>query len=216
MKNSNKEIWDKLFRKELKLQPTQDYIDKIIEVFKKFNVKRILDLACGSGRYLFYLLEKGFNMYGIDISEEAIKIAYSLLKNKNLNAEFNIGSMFELLPYNNNFFDGLICIRSFNHGTIEDIRYGIKEIERVLKPRGLIFMTVRKKVSKKKRLPFKQIAPRTCVPLEGDEKGIIHYLFNKKILKKEFKNFKICSLKIIYGPHSWEVYYNLLGRLKKF
>ncbi|GAH89086.1 unnamed protein product, partial [marine sediment metagenome] len=33
---------------------------------------------------------------------------------------------------------------------------------------------------KKKRLPFKQIAPRTYIPLEGDEKGIAHYLFNKK------------------------------------
>ena len=36
-----------------------------------------------------------------------------------------------------------------NHRKIRDIRKVIKEIERVLKPGGLIFITVRKQLSKK-------------------------------------------------------------------
>jgi hypothetical protein len=33
-------------------------------------------------------------------------------------------------------------------------------------------------------LKVKMIAPRTYQPLEGKEKGVTHYLFNKSILKK--------------------------------
>ena len=213
LKKSEKEIWDELYKKESNVPPIQDFIYELIKIFKKCNIQTVLDLACGSGRYLIHLLENGFNMYGLDIAQEAIKIANNLLEEKDLNAELAIGSMFESLPYNNNFFDAVICISSLNHGTIEEIREGIKEIERILKPGGLISITVRKKVSKKKRLPFKQIAPRTYIPLEGDEKGIAHYLFNKKILRKELKHFQICFLKTIYGPKSWEAYYYMLGKL---
>ncbi|MCD6514172.1 MAG: hypothetical protein ABGF52_09480 [Candidatus Asgardarchaeum sp.] len=35
------------------------------------------------------------------------------------------------------------------------------------------------------------MAPRTYVILGGPEKGFPHYEFNKKILLKEFKRFKI-------------------------
>lgn len=34
------------------------------------------------------------------------------------------------------------------------------------------------------------IAPRTYVILAGNEMGIPHYIFNRKIIKKEFKGFK--------------------------
>jgi len=214
LKKSEKEIWDELYREETNLHPIQDFISELIEIFRKSNVQTVLDLACGSGKYLLHLLENGFNMFGLDISKEAIKITENLLKDKALNAELAIGSMFERLPYNNDFFDAVICIRALNHGTIEQIQQCIKEIERVLKSVGLIFITVRKKVSRRKRLPFKQISPRTYIPLEGAEKGIVHYLFNKKILRKEFKHFQIIDLNAIHGPRSWESYFHLFGKLK--
>jgi Xaa-Pro aminopeptidase len=46
--------------------------------------------------------------------------------------------------------------------------------------------------------------------LGGSEKGIPHYRFNKKILLKEFKDFKILDFWI-----DSENYYCLLGQLKK-
>ena len=57
---------------------------------------------------------------------------------------------------------------------------------------------------------IKFIAPRTFIPLSHDEKGLIHYWFNKKLLRKEFKNFKICDIWVEKkGGH-----YCLLGELK--
>jgi len=49
-----------------------------------------------------------------------------------------VGSMYGKLPYKDNSFDGVICIRELHHSTINHIRMAIKEIERVLKPKGII------------------------------------------------------------------------------
>ena len=211
----NREQWNKKYQKETKLPPIDDEMKEIMMLFRKKKVKKILDLACGSGRHVIYLTENSFDVHGIDISDKGIEIAKSLLKKRNLSVHLQVGSMFNNLPYENNYFDAIICIRALNHGTIEEIRNGIKEIERVLKSHGILYLTVRKRISKTKRLPFNEIAPRTYIPLEGDEKGITHYLFNTKILRKEFNNFVIKKLWIKYGPKNWEAYYHLLGELKE-
>jgi len=96
-----------------------------------------------------------------------------------------------------------------HHAKIEDIREAIREIQRVLKPRGLIFITVRKRILKKRRLKFKTLDSRTYIPVEGDEKGLIHYLFNKRLFRKEFRNFEIHDIWV-----DQENYYCLLGELK--
>jgi len=49
---------------------------------------------------------------------------------------------------------------------------------------SIVYLTVPKKKSKNKRLPFKEIEEITYIPLEGKEKGVIHYLFNKKLIRK--------------------------------
>lgn len=42
---------------------------------KKFNVKTVLELACGSGLYLFPLKKDGFNIEGLDISKKMLNTA---------------------------------------------------------------------------------------------------------------------------------------------
>lgn len=206
-KRNDEKIWNKIYQEGSMNYVFKEDISHILDIFKDNNIKRILDLGCGSGRYIELLSKTGFNVYGIDLSGEAIRIANHMLKNKNLNAELTVGSIHKRLPYNNNFFDGAISIRSFHHGTLNEIRFGITELERILKSRGLIYITLRKKVSKVKSLPHRYIAPRTYTPLEGNEKDIIHYFFNKRLIRKEFHSFKLIELK------KTKDYYYLLGEL---
>lgn len=206
--------WDKIFKRSGKVfTKVQEDIPSVVKLFKKHNVKRVLDLGCGSGRHLVYLAKRGFDVYGIDIAKHGIKIAANCLKKENLKAHLKVGDIYKKLPYKSNFFDAIISTATLHHNKIENIRKLIKEMERILKPKGLIFITVAKKRSKKeipkeKLWKIKMIAPRTFIPLTHDEKGLIHYWFNKKILKKEFKNFKIYDIWVAKNN------YCLLGELK--
>ena len=61
------------------------------------------------------------------------------------------------------------------------------------------------------RLKFKSIDSRTYVPVEGLEKGVVHYLFNKELVEREFRRFKRLGFWVERGPRKWECYYCLLG-----
>jgi len=217
--------WDKIFKKYGKFftKPQED-IPKIVKLFKERGVKRVLDLGCGSGRHMVYLVKHDFEVYGIDISPQGIKIAREWLKKEKLKANLKVGDVYKKLPYQNDFFDAIISTQALHHNKIENIRKLIKEIERILKPGGLIFVTVRRALRvkgwkknkivihrwkwKKKKVKYKVIGLRIYVPVEGGEKGLIHFCFNKKLIRKEFKNFKIPDIWIKYG------HYCFLGELK--
>lgn len=206
---SIRETWDKIFREEGVLFPIQEDLPRIIEIFKEHKVKKVLDLGCGSGKHTVYLAEKGLDAYGIDISTEGLKKTEQRLRGENLKANLRAGSIYEKLPYEENLFDAIISIRTINHARIESIRRVIKEIKRTLKPEGFVFVTTRRKREKEKRLPFKVIAPHTYIPLDGREKGIVHYLFTKKSLKEAF-----CSFRTEIWLDKKKDYYCLLGTLK--
>jgi ubiquinone/menaquinone biosynthesis C-methylase UbiE len=209
--------WDKAFKEKGKIfvKPQRD-ISKIAKCFKKAGVKKILDLGCGSGRHLVYLAKRGFDAYGIDIARHGIKIARDWLKKEGLKSHLKVGDMHKNLPYKDNFFDAIISIGTLNHGKIKEIRRTINEVRRILKPGGLIFITVNKErpkkyIPKEKLYGIQYIAPRTYIILGGVERGTPHYRFHKRTLLKEFKDFEI--LNFIIDKKQW--YYCLFGKLKK-
>jgi len=191
----NKKVWDGVYKEKGKIwtEPQSD-IPRLAKEWKRQGVKRILDVGCGTGRHLVYLAKKGFEMYGIDIAEHGLKIARKWLREEGLKAKIKQGDIYKALPYQDNFFDAIICIKTLNHGKIEWIRKCIKEMHRILKDDGYIFVTVHKHQAKK-NIPkdrlygIKWIAPRTYVILGGPEKGIPHYRFSKVTLIKELRPY---------------------------
>jgi ubiquinone/menaquinone biosynthesis C-methylase UbiE len=209
MTKINKMAWDEVFKKEGKVRSQiQEDMPKIVKMFKKHKVENVLDLGCGSGRHLVFLAKNGFDVYGIDIAKHGIKISKKWLKAENLKAKLKFADMYKKLPYKSNFFDAIVSTQTLHHSKIEDIRNLIKEMERILKPRGLIFVTVLKPFPRKQ---ITLIAPRTYIKVGYYDKEMPHYKFNKNILKKEFKNFKTLDLWVEKSKR----HYCLLGQLKK-
>jgi ubiquinone/menaquinone biosynthesis C-methylase UbiE len=183
--------WNEAFKKHgLIFTKHQENIKEITKLFKDHKVRKILDLGCGSGRHTVYFVKNGFDVYGIDIADKGIKLAKEWLKKENLKAIFKVGNIYEKLPYNDNFFDAVISTGTLHHERIENIRKAIREIERVLVPGGLIFITFRKRKFKKfypkqtiierygkQRYDYKVIAPRTWFP--NGANWSVHYSITK-------------------------------------
>lgn len=99
---------------------------------------KILDIGCGNGRMVEILEGKNVEYTGLDISEELIKIA----KTKYPEMKFIVGNALNP-PFLDCTFDKVFCIRMFHHIPSFDLRVKfLKEVNRVLKPNGLLIITV--------------------------------------------------------------------------
>jgi ubiquinone/menaquinone biosynthesis C-methylase UbiE len=105
----------------------------------EFNIgqKKILDLGCGFGLILADFIKYGArleNLYGIDLLADRIEGAKEIFPNISLtcgNAEH--------LPYDNNFFDIVICFTVFSSIMDWKMKRNIaKEIIKVLKNGGIL------------------------------------------------------------------------------
>ncbi|KUK82541.1 MAG: methyltransferase type 11 [Microgenomates bacterium 39_6] len=213
--------WDKIYKNLGKdFTSKLGNWDKFVELLKKNKVQKVLDVGCGSGEHLLSLAKEGFKVWGFDLSFEAIEIAKKTFADAGFEADFKVASMHKKLPYKDNFFDLVYSLRTLNHGRRGNVEFTAKEMHRVLRPGGLMFITVIKILGRKRAigrtrlntLPVKIIAPYTYVPLEGKEKGIIHFLFNQRILREIFSQFEVLEVWVDYGQKPWEKYYCLLAR----
>lgn len=65
----------------------------IEKILKKYKVKTVLDLTCGTGSQVFWLLKRGYQVTGSDISNGMLKIAEKKAKKQKINIKFLRGDM---------------------------------------------------------------------------------------------------------------------------
>lgn len=109
--------------------------------FREHGVKKVLDVACGTGEYTREFAAWGMKSYGIDIQREMIEIARERAKKEGLPAFFETADMLNL-PYHDEEFHGVICIgNSLVHLLQEEeILKSLQEMYRVLVGGGLIII----------------------------------------------------------------------------
>jgi cyclopropane fatty-acyl-phospholipid synthase-like methyltransferase len=186
--------WEALFKrgKFVEMEPHPE-MSNIAELFEKEKVNRILDLGSGRGRHLLYLAEKGFDVYGLDSSPAGLVYTIKALSEKKLSAHLTISDMTSL-PYDE-YFDALISIQVIHHNKIKDIQNTVKEMTRVLKNGGLLWVTV--PVSKNEPSNTqREIEPQTFIPLDGIEKGLPHHYFKMEEIPPLFAKFSVIDIHI--------------------
>lgn len=151
-----------------------------LDDFLKFIPKggRILDAGCGPGVDSSYMMGKGFEVLGIDLSAKMLELAMK----KNPDVKFRRVDIREL-DFNTQSFDAILASYSLIHITKQDIPRVIKNFHRMLKPTGVLFIGVQEGTSKEVFI---------TEPLKPDKKIFINIISAKEIKELlEVEGFKI-------------------------
>ena len=195
--------WDNVFAEKGKYFTTpHPDMERLANLFREKGVRRILDLGCGTGRHLLFLLKKGFEVYGLDGSPNGLEIAKNWLTEENLSSELTCQKVEYEFPYKDSFFDAVISIQVIHHNLMKDIKFTVNEILRTLKTEGFIFLTVPlSQAFYVKKSNMKKVELRTYIPLVGQEKGLPHHFFTVAEIKKVFSAFNLSEIYIDETNH---------------
>lgn len=133
---------DKLWRK------------KAIKQLTPWNPGLVLDVATGTADFAIAATAiNNAKVVGIDISEGMLEVGRRKIEKKGLESRIElIKADSEKLPFESDTFDAAIV--GFGVRNFENLKAGISEIKRVLKPGGVFFVL---EFSKPVKTPYKQI-----------------------------------------------------------
>jgi ubiquinone/menaquinone biosynthesis C-methylase UbiE len=177
VKNDSKELSKAEFDRDAsdydqssKYAPLRSSYSRIADEALLYQFRTCLDVGCGTGALLLMLghHREDAKFFGIDLSDQMIKIARSKLGEKvNLSVCDS-----EKLPFDNEQFDLITCTFSFHHYPKPSAT--LSEMRRVLSPNGRIII-----VDASGFTPLLQIANLTA-PLRKD--GTVRFYSKKEML----------------------------------
>lgn len=117
---------------------SRPFINEFVKSLLPGNL--ILDAGCGHGRDTKLFHKLGYNTIGIDYSNEMVRIAKNNVPESVKIMQMNLLKM----NFTPSYFDGIWSNAVLHHFSDEDIKTIIDNFYIILKPKGGIFISVRK------------------------------------------------------------------------
>jgi ubiquinone/menaquinone biosynthesis C-methylase UbiE len=161
--------------------------------YDQFLGKRVLEVGCGNAYTLGKYAEHGAEVYGLDITEAAIKLSHQRFEYQGLKGDFRVGNA-ESLPYESDYFDCICSMGVLHH--VPTPEKAVSEIYRCLKPSGrlIVMFYHRNSLLYRIAMPIKSILTGKSlqqlvneVDGVGNPKGDV---YSKRELRDLFQNFR--------------------------
>jgi len=112
------------------------YLDQIKLISRQLKKGKVLDIGASPYHLMYCLKKLGFDIYGVDINPNTLKEFQMKhrLKVKKHNMENGKS------PFKDEEFDLVIFTEIFEHLGVDPLRV-LKEIRRILKPKGMLFLS---------------------------------------------------------------------------
>lgn len=111
----------------------------LVNILKKYNIQKVIDISCGTGSQVFYLHLHGFNIEGYDINEKMLEVARKKALELSMDLKFAQGDMRTVKTdsMNTNASAAIITIfNSIGHLTKEDFEKTLMNINSNLPENG--------------------------------------------------------------------------------
>lgn len=164
----------------------------LMKSFIPNDVRKVIDVGCGNGLIINKLVDE-FQCWGLDISQTALK---------QIKATPIHGSI-ENIPFEDNYFDIVICAEVLEHLPVAVYSKGLSELQRVSKKYILISTPY------KENLQTRQTKCAEC----GCIYNIYHHLrsYDEIELSKLFEDFKVIKFELCGNVerqyNSWDLWW---------
>jgi len=122
------------------MDPGVLFIDRLFGWMGDIAGKRVLDLGCGEGRHARALAHRGAQVTAIDCAAYSISCAEEKAREAGLRIAHHVRNSNDLYGIEDGSFDIVLCTMMLMD--CEDLTGTIKEVARVLKPSGRLFVSV--------------------------------------------------------------------------
>jgi SAM-dependent methyltransferase len=124
-----------------KITRRKAYAFEIISKLPPLEQGSALDIGCGAGYYLNELVDRGFDVFGLDNSPEMLKKSRELLERKGRASavHLSLGDV-EQLPFEDSRFDLVLCMGVLDYLLTDDI--ALSEISRIMKPGAHLLVSI--------------------------------------------------------------------------
>jgi len=147
-----KDFWGLSFRKRMSL--ALSWLD---DLNLQKNAK-ILDIGCGAGVMVREIANRGYEVFGMDYSYNMVKKAVTVCDvAKQADIDFLQGDI-ESLPFKDSVFDMVLCLGVITYLKSEE--KALQEISRILKPNGILILSILNKASLAKCLDISVLVKR--------------------------------------------------------
>lgn len=104
-------------------------------LLKEFSYRKVVDIGCGTGKLVRYLAKQGFKAYGCEPSVSALNLARKINKPNTI-----YKAKADKLPLTSGSMDMVCAISVIEHLTPKEMDLFMKESQRVLRKKGLLFL----------------------------------------------------------------------------
>ena len=134
----------------------------------------ILDLGAGSGELTNLFLGKGIRVVAAEPDRVARDVLICSLRNGICCIDPRDT---EALARDGEMYDGVLAVRSLNHGSVEDVKAALLSLSRLVNRGGYLFLYVATD-NDFRLVQGKRVDKLVYEPLDGPEKGIQHVFFS--------------------------------------
>lgn len=169
----------------------------LINRWHREGIEDILDLGCGIGRHSILFSQEGFKTHAMDLSENAIERAKKWANECKLNIDFKVGDMLDI-PYADDTMDAIFAYYVISHADTQGVVRILKQIRRVLKSQGEVYLTFGSKDSWGFKENWPIVDENTKIRIEdGPDNNVPHFYADSELIFKLLADFQVLDVKQI-------------------